>query len=158
MEHHKSLRSRIFSLLLVLIGNIIYVFAVKLFVIPANLISCGTNGIALVVTNLTPIPMSVFILVFNLVMLGVGWIILGRRFAMTTLLSSLMYPVLLELLNQTMGEVHVTDNQFLNVLFAGMGLALALGLPPVRHLVWRLLPLVLLLGPLAVQLLVALPV
>jgi len=124
----KDWKSQLFSLALVLIGNILYSFSVKLFVIPANLISCGTTGIALVVSNLTPIPMSAFILFFNIAMLAVGWLVLGRKFAMTTLLSSLMYPIMLEILDRTLGDVRVTDQQLLNVLFAGMGLALSLGL------------------------------
>ena len=44
-------RNKIFSLLLVLLGNIAYTFTVKLFLLPANLISCGTTGIALVVNR-----------------------------------------------------------------------------------------------------------
>lgn len=121
-------RNKILSLLLVLLGNCVYALTVKLFVLPAELMSCGTNGIAMVVEHLTGFSMSVFILIFNLVMLAVGWWILGRQFAMTTVLSSLLYPCLLEILNRVMGEVTVTDQTLLNVLFAGMGLGLSLGL------------------------------
>ena len=128
MKNRELLRARLFSLLLVLVGNVIYAFSVKLFVIPANLISCGTNGIAFVVNHLTNLPIPVFILLFNVVMLAVGWLVLGRQFAMSTVVSSLLYPVLLELLNRTMGDVAVTDELLLNVLFGGMGLALSLGL------------------------------
>ena len=128
MNKRDALKNRIGSLVLVLVGNLIYALTVKLFLIPANLISCGTNGIAMVVEHLTQIPMSVFILVFNIVMLGVGWLILGRKFAMTTVLSSLMYPLLLELLNRLLGDVSVTDEMLLNTLFSGLGLGLSLGL------------------------------
>ena len=128
MEHSKSLRSRLFSLLLVLVGNVLYALAVKLFILPANLISCGTNGLALVVSNLTPIPMSVFILAFNILMLAVGWLVLGRQFAMTTILSSILYPVLLEVLNFLMGDYRITENLLLCALFGGMGLGISLGL------------------------------
>ena len=128
MEHSKSLRSRLVSLLLVLVGNVLYAFSVKLFVLPANLISCGTNGIALVVSNLTPIPMSAFILAFNIFMLGVGWLVLGRQFAMTTILSSILYPVLLELLNFLLGDYRITDDLLLCAAFGGMGLGISLGL------------------------------
>ena len=128
MEHSKSLRSRLFSMLLVLVGNVLYALAVKLFILPANLISCGTNGLALVVSNLTPIPMSVFILAFNILMLAVGWLVLGRQFAMTTILSSILYPVLLEVLNFLMGDYRITENLLLCALFGGMGLGISLGL------------------------------
>ena len=119
---------RLLSLALVLVGNVLYACAVKLFVLPASLISCGTTGIALVVNEWTGMSMSAFILIFNIVMLCVGWFILGRKFAMSTIFSSLFYPVALEVLNRLLGDIRITDNMLLNVLFAGMGLGLSLGL------------------------------
>ena len=119
---------RIFSLLMVIAGNILYTFSIKLFLLPANLMSCGTTGIALVVNYFLNIPMTGFIFAFNLAMLIIGWMILGRQFAMTTTLSSIMYPALLEILNRTLGDVVVTENMLLNVLFAGMGLGVSLGI------------------------------
>ena len=125
---HKLTSNRLLSLLLVILGNCMYALSVKLFVIPANLMSCGTTGIALVVNHLSGIPLSAFILVFNIVMLCIGWLILGRQFAMTTILSSLFYPIALELLNRILGDFRVTENILLNVLFGGMGLGISLGL------------------------------
>lgn len=116
------------SLAMVLVGNILYALSVKLFVLPANLMSCGTTGIALVVRELTGLPISGFVLVFNLAMLALGWWVLGRQFAMTTVLSSLLYPLLLELLNRVLGDVRITQDMVLNVLFAGLGLGLSLGI------------------------------
>ena len=119
---------RMLSLAMVIVGNCIYALSVKLFVLPANLISCGTTGIALVVNQLTGLPISVFIFCFNVLMLGLGWWVLGRQFAMTTVLSSLFYPIALEVLNRILGDIQITDNQLLNVLFAGMGLGISLGI------------------------------
>ena len=119
---------KLFSLAMVIFGNCIYALSVKLFVLPANLISCGTTGIALVVNQLLNIPMPEFIFVFNVLMLALGWLVLGKQFAMTTVISSLFYPLALEVLNRTLGDVRLTDNQLLNVLFAGMGLGLSLGI------------------------------
>ncbi len=123
-EKHK----RLLSLLMVIVGNCIYALAVKLFVLPANLISCGTTGIALVMNQLLHIPISEFIFVFNILMLALGWWVLGKQFAMTTVISSLFFPIALEILNRTLGEVRITDNQILDVLFAGMGLGVSLGI------------------------------
>ena len=128
MEHLKLDRSKVKSILLVLLGTIIYSFAIKLFLLPAELISCGTTGIGLVVEHFLHIPLSGFIFVFNMVMLAVGWLILGRKFAMTTLLSSLLYPIFLEILNQTLGDIYITDNLMLNAIFAGIGLGGSLGI------------------------------
>ena len=113
---------------MVLLGNALYAFTVKFFVLQADLISCGTTGLALVVQRVSGIPVSWFVLFFNIAMLCLGWAVLGRKFAMTTVVSSLMYPILLELLDRTLGEVVLTDNMLLNVIFAGLGLGLSLGI------------------------------
>ena len=125
MERNKK---RMISLAMVLLGNTLYALAVKLFLLPAQLMSCGTTGIGLVVNRLTGLPLSLFILVFNVAMLCLGWWGLGRQFALTTVFSSLYYPVALEVLERVMGEVTVTANPMLNVLFAGMGIGLSLGM------------------------------
>ena len=121
-------KKRWISLIMVLAGNVLYAFTVKFFVLQANLISCGTTGLALVVQELTGIPVSWFVFFFNIAMLCLGWAVLGRQFAMTTVISSLMYPILLEVLDRCFGDVHLTDNMMLTVLFAGLGLGLSLGI------------------------------
>ena len=121
-------QKKLFSLLSLLTGNILYALSVKLFLLPANLISSGTTGIALVVNHLTGMPLSIFIFLFNVVMLCFGWCILGRQFALTTVFSSLFYPVALEMLNHLLGDVHITEDLLLNTLFSGLGIGLSLGI------------------------------
>lgn len=113
---------------MVLVGNVIYAFSVKLFVLPSNLMSCGTTGIALVMHHIFGVPLTEFIFVFNIGMLALGWWILGKTFAMSTILSSLMYPILLEILDRALGDLVITQDVLLNVLFAGMGLGVSLGI------------------------------
>ena len=121
-------KNRILSLLMVILGNTCYALTVKLFLLPANLMSCGTTGLALMAEHFLNIPISGFILVFNMVMLALGWLLLGRKFAMTTIISSLIYPVILELFNQLIGDFVITENILLNVIFAGLGLGCSLGI------------------------------
>lgn len=126
MEQKRA--NKLLRLLLVLGGNAVYALAAKLFLLPANLISCGTTGIGLVVSHITGMPLSAFIFCFNVVMLIVGWLVLGKKFAMTTVISSLFYPIALEVLERMLGDVTITDNLLLNALFAGMGLGIGLGM------------------------------
>lgn len=121
-------RKKLINLLLVLLGNTIYALSVKLFLLPANLMSCGTTGIGLVMNHLFGVPLTEFIFVFNVTMLILGWWVLGKSFAMTTVISSLFYPIALELLNRVLGDVIITKDILLNVLFAGMGLGISLGI------------------------------
>lgn len=128
MNHRKIHPGRLLPLLLVLAGNALYALSAKLFLLPANLISCGTTGIALAVNRLTGIPLPGFILGFNLAMLALGWWVLGKQFALTTVFSSLFYPAALELLDRWLGDIRVTEDIWLNVIFAGLGLGLSLGM------------------------------
>ena len=128
MGHLDKNKQRLLSMLLVVFGNALYALTVKLFLLPANLISCGTTGIALTVNHLTGLPLTVFIFLFNVAMLAVGWWILGKKFALTTVFSSLFYPVALEVLDRVLGNVCITENLLLNTLYAGMGLGIALGM------------------------------
>ncbi len=122
------MRKKLTSMALILVGLTIFTFTVKLFLLPANLMSCGTTGIALLVEHFFHIPITAFTLVFNIVMLAIGWWLLGKQFALSTVVSSIYFPVLLEVLNRTMGDVVITENMLLNTLYSGMGMAIGLGL------------------------------
>ncbi len=122
------MRKKLLSLGLILTGLTIFTFTVKIFLLQHHIMSCGTTGIALLVEHFLHIPVSYFTLAFNLVMLAVGWWLLGKHFALTTVVSSLYFPVLLEVLNITMGDVVITSDPLMNTLFSGMGMAIGLGL------------------------------
>ena len=128
MTLQKERYYRLVSPLLVITGNLIYTLAVKLFLLPADPMSCGTTGLAMLVNRLAGIPLTTFIFLFNMAMLAVGWWVMGRKFALNTIFSSLFYPVVLEILDRTMGAIQITDNLLLNILFAGMGMGLGLGI------------------------------
>ena len=64
------------SLVMVVAGNFLYALMVKLFLLPANLAIGGTNGIAMMINHFWDISISGFVLIFNVIMLGVGWLIL----------------------------------------------------------------------------------
>ena len=88
----------------------------------------GTTGIGLVVKHFTGASISGFVLAFNIVMLIVGVIFLGKKFALTTILSSFTYPIALEAANHIFGDLVITDNPMLNTIFAGLGIGIGLGI------------------------------
>lgn len=119
---------RAYTVISILLGNLIYALSVKLFLLPAGLLTGGTNGIALVLDHYWGISISLFVLIFNIAMLCVGWFVLGKAFAMTTVASSFLYPAFLELLNRIMGDVVLTNDLLLCTIFFGLGVGLGLGL------------------------------
>ena len=119
---------RFYTIISVIAGNFIYAMSVKLFLLPVGLITGGSNGIALVLEHYWGVPISLFVFIFNMLMLGVGWFVLGRAFAMTTVASSFLYPIFLELLDRGLGNVMLTDDLLLCTIFFGLGVGLGLGL------------------------------
>lgn len=116
------------SVTAVVCGNFLYALAVKQFLIPADLVTGGTTGIALVMNHLWGIPVSRFVLIFNVTILIVGWLILGRGFAVTTLASTFLYPASLEICDFLFGELVLTKDLLLCTVFSGAGIGLALGI------------------------------
>ena len=112
----------------VILGNVFYAFVIRLFLLPGNLMTGGTTGIGLVVKHFTGTSISGFVLVFNIVMLIVGWTLLGKKFALTTVISSFTYPIALEAANHIFGDLVITTDPMLNTIFAGLGIGSGLGI------------------------------
>ncbi len=119
---------KILTLLLVIFGNVVYALAVKLFLIPAGLVTGGTTGIALAIQHYTNLPISGFVLGFNVLMLILGFFVLGKQFAFTTIVSTFVYPIALEGFNQLLGDVVLTNDIWLCTVFSGLGIGAALGI------------------------------
>ena len=128
MKIHTPILMKLKTIFMVLLGSFLYSLTVKLFLIPANLMSGGATGIALMFEHLTGFSMSAFILIFNIFALILGLFLLGKKFVATTILSSLFYPVALEFLNRILGDLVITENVLLNTVFAGLGIGLSLGI------------------------------
>ena len=107
--------------LFVILGNVLYALTVKLFLLPADLVTGGTTGIGLAVNHYTGLSISGFVLVFNIIMLLAGFIILGKQFALTTIISTFVYPVTLEIFQRLLEDVVLTENLWLCTLFSGLG-------------------------------------
>ncbi len=128
MQQPNSLRQILNTLPMVILGNILFALTVKLFLLPGELVTGGTNGIAMTINHFYAIPISLFVLIFNVVMLGLGWLILGRAFAVTTVASSFLYPFFLEVFNRIFGDLVLTNDLLLNTIFCGLGVGISLGL------------------------------
>ena len=124
----EKIRGSLPDLLAILTGNLFLALTVVLFILPGELISCGTTGLSLLAKELWGIPVSAFVLVFNMVMLILGWAVLGRKFAMTTIASSFLNPIFLELFQRLFAGQVITRNLLLCAVFGGLGLGISLGL------------------------------
>lgn len=123
----KNSTQQIIRILMVIGGNVIYALTVQLFLLPGNLITGGSTGIALAVHHLLGLPVSATVMVFNVAMLIVGFLLLGKAFALTTILSTFTYPIALELLGRILPAGGLTDDVLLCTIFSGLGIGIAVG-------------------------------
>lgn len=107
------------NILIVIIGNFLYAAGVVFFIMPSGLITGGTTGIGMFVERFTNLPIAYFVFSFNLIMFILGFIFLGKKFALTTLISTFCYPFALEFLQKIVGDYRITDDIFLCTLFGG---------------------------------------
>lgn len=124
MRGRKSLE----TLLCVLLGNGIVAFAVAAFVVPHGIIMGGATGIGLSVSHYTGANLSLIVLIVNVMFFVLGTIVLGKKFALTTLASTVVYPILLSLIQGIPGIDRLTENIMLAALYAGALLGIGVGL------------------------------
>ena len=108
------------NLPIVLAGNLLMQLGIVLFILPSGLVTGGTTGIALALHHFFGLPISIFVAVFNVAMFLLGWALLGKTFAMTTLVSTFAAPVMLETLQRIVGDFVLTEDLLLCTLFAGL--------------------------------------
>ena len=123
------MQKAIHNFLIISLGNLIYTVAVAFFILPNNLITGGTTGLALFGQYMFHIPITAFVYVFNIAMFLLGAWVLGKAFALTTILSTFEYPFFLSILQLLSSRVGpLTDDRMLATLFAGAGIGIGLGL------------------------------
>lgn len=116
------------SIAAIFLGNVLYALTVKVFLLPANLVSGGATGIALAANHLTGVSVSGFLFLVNMSMLILGLIVLGKAFVATTLASTFLIPAALEVFDRLLGDFVLTDDILLCTLFAGLGVGVSLGI------------------------------
>lgn len=114
--------------LLVILGNCLYAFGVAMFIIPGGLITGGTTGIGLFVADVTGLPVTAFVFAFNILMFLIGFFVFGKKFAANTIVSTLSYPVALEIITRLLGTYRLTDDMILCMIFGGICIGAAIGI------------------------------
>ncbi len=121
MEENKTnYKKAAAQIAIILFGLTCYACGVVFFILPLDMIAAGTTGIALVAEHLWGIPLSGFVAVFNVLMFVIGWFVLGKKFALTTLVATFYYPFILDQIMRLAGDFVVTEDPMLCAVFAGL--------------------------------------
>lgn len=111
----------------VVAGNGILAFGLSAFSIPNNFLVGGTTGIARSMDYFFHVDMSLTVGCINVIMFLLGLSILGKQFALTTVVSTLVFPVFLNQFLKLEALSHLTNDRLLSALFGGMLIGLGLG-------------------------------
>lgn len=112
----------------ILAGNILLGFAVAAFILPSGVIMGGATGVGIVLARSIPLDTATIVLCVNLMALALGWAVLGWRFVVATIASSLLYPIFLGAAQRIPGIDQLTADPLLAALLGGGLVGIAVGL------------------------------
>ena len=123
-----SLTQQLRTIAAILLGNAIYALSIVVFILPGGLITGGTTGIGLFIHHQFHIPISWFVYAFNVAMLVLGWIFMGRRFALNTILSSLFFHFILSIFEKFPALQSLKLDLFMSAVFGGALIGIGIGI------------------------------
>lgn len=111
--------------LLITIGAILVAVGLEIFLVPNNIIDGGIVGISIILSHLTGFKLGIFLFLFNLPFLLLGYKQIGKTFAISTLLgvtvmsigTSFLHPVPV-----------LTEDPLLAAVFGGIILGIGVGM------------------------------
>lgn len=112
----------------IIAGNMLLGFAVAAFILPSGVIMGGATGVGLVLARFIPLDTALIVLCVNLLALALGWAVLGWRFVLATVASSLLYPIFLGAAQRVPGIEELTADPLLSALLGGGLVGIAVGL------------------------------
>ena len=121
----KLLNDVVLPYLLLTLGAAIAALALEEFLVPFQILDGGVVGVSMIVSQLSGLPLGLFIVVLNIPFMLVGLRRLGRTFLIRALYAMVVFSVLLEVFKPL---PPLTEQELLVVVFGGVLLGLGVGL------------------------------
>ena len=121
MKHHIKILAS------VILGNALLAFSICAFVVPNNFMLGGSTGIALLLQRFLPLRLSVWSAIINGSLFVVGWICLGKKFAATSLLSTIVYPIIMAVFETLPLGTLFPEDKLICAIFCGVLCGLGIG-------------------------------
>jgi len=109
--------------LILLIGVTILALNYNLFLVPNNLVIGGTSGLAIIFQKIFNLDPSIFLYIASIVLLIISFIFLGKQETTTTIIGSLLYPLMVSStvpLANFLKEYLTFDSFIIVILIAGL--------------------------------------
>lgn len=112
----------------ILLGNALVAFGISTLVLENELISGGVTGLGIVTNHYAGMNISMVVGAINVVLFLLGLLFIGKKFALSTLISTFAFPFLLEFFNTNAVFHGYCDDVLLAVILAGCLLGVGTGL------------------------------
>ena len=112
----------------IILGNVFVAFAVSTLVLENQLISGGVTGLGIVTNHYTGINISLIVGIINVLLFLLVLFFFGKKFALSTLISTFAFPVLLEFFNTNAIFHNYCQDTLLAVVLAGCLVGIGVGL------------------------------
>lgn len=126
----QDLKSQLFSIAVISAGSIILAFGVVAFIVPTGLITGGATGLGLVLHHYLNMPLEAGVSVLNAFCFVLGLLVLGKKFALTTLIGTFLYPAALGVLGRIpwISQLNADGDPMLAAVYGGALIGLGVGL------------------------------
>lgn len=117
--------SEIYKIGMVVLGGLLVAFGLEAFLIPHGFLDGGVTGVSIILSNLSGLPMGLFLAMLNLPFILLAWWKIGRRSAVRTSIGIATLSL------STIAMHHMdslTDEFFVALLLGGSLLGLGVGL------------------------------
>lgn len=122
------MKQKILNLVYIIIGNIFIALAVNTLILENHIIVGGTSGIGNVLNHYFNIPVSLSVGCLNVCLFLVGLFFIGKKFAMTTLLSTFFFPIILQFFETHSMFHHYLEDPLLAAILAACLVGVGIGL------------------------------
>jgi uncharacterized membrane-anchored protein YitT (DUF2179 family) len=124
---HKRLRKRqvLIRTLFIFLGALMVSVGLEIFLVPNHIIDGGITGISIMLSHLTGIRLGMFLFLFNLPFLLLGYKQMGKTFALSTLLGVVVMSIGTTAL---LPVPSLTQDLLLSAVFGGIILGIGVGL------------------------------
>jgi len=101
------------NIVFIILGTSILAFGTGIFIVPFDLVTGGVSSVAIIINSFLSFEGSIdiYISIITWLLYGIGVIILGKSFAIKTLISTIVYPIIFSL------SYRLVDSNVLNGFF-----------------------------------------
>ena len=117
---------RIWKVLLIVLGSLLYGFVFQAFLFPNNIVAGGVTGIAMIVNTFTHWPIGVMVIVMNIPLFLIAWRHFGLDFLLGSLLGMGLSSAFVDLFALT--DLVLTRDPMLASIIGGVLKGLSLGM------------------------------